>query len=906
MSQINRRQFLKLAGLVGVASAGAVALPGFSKLLDGRHVPDLEQLSAQRAAIDYRQAKIVPTICFGCTNHCGVIGYVQDGKVRKIEGNPLDPNSRGTICAKANGMLSYTYYPERLLYPLKRVGARGAGQWKRVSWDEALAEVAGKLKATRDSGHPERFVFHYGRDKTQGVTSRFTDAYGTPNRLNRRAICSNNKRVPAMSFYGREFEWETQDFENSRYILNFGNNCFEAYQGGISMMPRIQKARVEHGCKMVTFEVRPSATASKSDEYWPVFPGSDGAIAYAMCNAIIDAGKVNTAFFERWANIDLTALKNHIAAWTPEWAEEQSGVPAAEIRRIALEFAAAAPHCTTMPARGSAKHYNGVGNDRGIKLLDVLVGNVGMEGGLCLSNGRGWKKGRYGLWDLPSIGIPGPKPEKLSPFVPGSAAYEDLPEAVQARVERLDSSFSKRYFGELATPSEYPLSWHWYNMRVGQLVHPYIKEGRAKVEVYMSYALGAAYGFPEAGVCREVLLDEALIPYHVAIDINFSEQAALADLILPDATSLERWDAHGTNSYSLVPYTGIRQPLVEPLGEARPVQEILKALAQRIGGGMEQYFAWERLEDFYREWYKNIAAEFGGGEAGWQEFLRRGIWQDQNRAKDYRLYERPVPAEELAGSRIDEHSGVIFDAKDEAIGIMMPDAAGTLQAVRGFPTPSRRIQVQDPIFPLAARSVGLDADDPNGALLPTWFPIPGFERIVADDQLVLSTFKWNVHTQGRSAYWKYSAEIAHTNDLFINPQTARRFGLTDGDTVEVTVHRPEGNTYRANETAPVGVFRNRVKLLEGVHPRALCFAHGAGHWEHGAVARAEQQASLPEAAKGLLADTDIAENLWWSKAKGGPGNGVQGMNDYLPINPSVLVGGQNWFDNRVSLKKVSA
>ena len=99
-------------------------------------------------------------------------------------------------------------------------------------------------------------------------------------------------------------------------------------------------------------------------------------------------------------------------------------------------------------------------------------------------------------------------------------------------------------------------------MRVGQLVYPYIKQGRQKVSVYMSFTLGAAFGYPEANAAREVLKDEKLIPFHVAIDIGYGEQSALADMILPEATSLERWDYHSTNCYGLVPYTGIRQPLV--------------------------------------------------------------------------------------------------------------------------------------------------------------------------------------------------------------------------------------------------------------------------------------------------------------------------------------------------------
>ncbi|MGB0583280.1 MAG: molybdopterin-dependent oxidoreductase, partial [Limisphaerales bacterium] len=541
MPEPSRRDVLKLgAGAALTVGSAALSVPVIQRLAG---TPEIDFKKLLAGKLDYTKAKAIPTICFGCTTHCGVIGWVQDGVVRKIEGNPLDPNSKGNICSKAQGMISYTYYPERLLYPLRRVGKRGEGKWKQITWEEALTEIADRMRPLRENGVPEEFVFHYGRDKTKGYTKRFTNAFGTPHRLNRRSICSSNRRAPLMSFYGREFEWESQDFENTKFILNFGANPMEAYQGGLYMMHRIQHARAEHGARMVTFEVRPSATASVSEEYLPIMPGTDGAVAFAMLHTILEEGLENEAFWNRWTNYPLARLREDVKNYTPEWAEQLSGVPATDIRRLAIEFASAAPACCTMSNRGSAKHYNGMQSDRAIRMLDVLVGNVGKPGGFCLSSLRGWA-GRYGQEGLPKLSQPGPKPSDPRPWGIGEGfneeAFRKLPPEVQARVSAFPDEWKQKYFGELATPSEYPLAWHWYQMRVGQLVYPYIKEGRQKVSVYLSYTLGASYGYPEANVAREVLADEALIPFHVAIDIGYGEQSALADIILPDATSLER------------------------------------------------------------------------------------------------------------------------------------------------------------------------------------------------------------------------------------------------------------------------------------------------------------------------------------------------------------------------------
>ena len=889
MSDLTRRSILKLGS--------ALIAGGFSPLRVSAQNATSGKTFGVLGRLDYSKAKATPTICFACTNHCGVIGWVQDGLVRKIEGNPLDPNTEGNLCSKAQGMISYTYYPERILYPLRRVGKRGEGKWKRITWEEAYTELAEKMRPLRENGNPEEFVFHYGRDKTKGYTKHFTNAFGTPHRLNRRSICSSNRRAPLMSFYGRDFEWETQDLSNTKYVINWGGNPYEAYQGGLFMAHRLQSARVDHGAKLVTFEVRPSATASKSDEFYTVMPGTDGAVAFAMIHTILKEGLEDKKFWNRWANLSLDKLRKSVENYTPEWAEKKSGVPAADIRRIAIEFAKAAPACCTMSNRGSAKHYNGMQSDRAIRTLDVLVGNVGKPGGYCLSSLRGWS-GKYGQEGLPNLKLPEPKASDPRPWGIGEGfneiAFKKLPKKVQDRVNNFPDKWRKKYFGELATPSEYPLAWHWYQMRVGQLVYPYIKQGRQKVSVYMSFTLGAAFGYPEANAAREVLKDEKLIPFHVAIDIGYGEQTALADMILPEATSLERWDYHSTNCYGLVPYTGVRQPLVDPQGESKPIQVILRELAHKIGGGMEKHFTYKDDESLYKDWYKELPIS-------WEEFKRRGIWQEKNRAKDYELYERPLTESELAGTNFNAGKladGALVEKEGKAVGIVKDG-----KAVRGFPTPNRVINVYDEIFPEAAAAVGLPLSDGNASPLATWHEVP--EHVdLPDDRFIFSTFKWNVHTQGRSGHWKYSAEIIHTNPIFMHPDTGKALGLVEGDEVEVSVYRPTGFTYRAGEKGVMGSFKNHVRFLKGMHKRVVMCSHHVGHFEHGIVGESKTSETSPvEGKSNKLADQSLKDGVWWAKKRGGIGGGVH-INDALPINPAPLIGGQNWYDNVCSIEKV--
>ena len=303
----------------------------------------------------YKDVKKVPGMCQLCSTVCGIIGYVKNDRVIKIEGNPNDPNSRGHLCARGQAGLNHLYHPERLLYPLKRVGQRGEGKWKRITWEEALEEIAVRLKAVRESGRPEEFALHHGRQRSKDAVKRFLDAFGTKTQLSHRALCSGNRRAANLTYLW-ESDWDINDVENSKYILNFGSNAFEAHQGHIPFATRIQNGRYKNGAKLVTFDVRLSNTAGGSDEWFAPFPGTDGAIALAMCHAIIAENLHDAKFVNGWTNVTVDELRDHLKPYTPQWAEKVSGVPAADIFRIAIEFAQAAPACTTMCNRGSSAH----------------------------------------------------------------------------------------------------------------------------------------------------------------------------------------------------------------------------------------------------------------------------------------------------------------------------------------------------------------------------------------------------------------------------------------------------------------------------------------------------------------------------------------------------------------------
>lgn len=856
---------------------GSFRMPGICKLPGPnakRNWPDRDK---------YKGVEKIPGMCQLCSTVCGIVGYVKDGRLLKIEGNENDPNSRGKLCARGHAGLNHLYHPERLLYPLKRVGERGEGKWKRISWDEALDEIAEKLKVIRDSDHPEDFAFHQGRQRSKDAISRFLNAFGTKTQLSHRSLCSGNRRAANLTFLW-ESDWDLNDVENSKYILNFGSNAFEAHQGHVSFAQRIQNGRFNNGAKMVTFDVRLSNTAGNSDEWFSPFPGTDGAIALAMGQAILAAGLQSDDFINNWTTVSVDELKDHLSRYTPEWAETVSGVKADDIRRIALEFAKAAPAATTMCNRGSSAHLNGYYNDRAIQMLNAIVGSVGKKGGWCWSP-----------WG-------GLDPNVKTPAMPAKAKTHSV----------------------LEDPPEYPLANVWRRMRVGEIIYLYLMQGRAKLKAYMTYNLDSPLTWPEESVTKDVLSNEELINFHVCINCFYNETAHYADIVLPWTTYMERWDLDARGAYNLRPYVGLRTPMVKPLGESRDIRDFFPDLAKRIGGGMEKAYDYGTTEDYMREWASNVPENPKTGKAGLDRLMEEGVWEDTTREPFYEPYAKELTAEDLADSETDETTGVITKA-GKGIGIMMNG-----KAVRGFTTPTRKFEIRSEFV----KKIGMNEDcsqliadsgakgsnrnathegnDVSINEMPIFLQLPEHENL-ADNELIMTSFKWNVHNHGRTMNLKWLAEIVHTNPAWLNPKTAAKLGLKDGDWVELTsyhsqfLQKESAHLMRGELTADgrieAGTMRVPIVTMEGIHPSAIAMSNSCGHTQYTNVAQAKRGRPDGGELAGLDSDTyrdaDWERNMWWADDSDGTpgewkpntGNGWN-QNKILPIAPDPITGQQ--------------
>ncbi len=815
--KITRRTFLQ-------ASAGTTAAAALAPRM--LHAMENELGGKDFSPVTAAERKAIPINCHVCNIQDGAIAFVENDRVVKLEGNPEHVSTRGRLCAKGNSGMWYSYDPDRILYPLKRVGARGEGKWKRITWEEALTEVAEKLDAALKED-PNTIMLKWGRNRTGGTLERFMKTLGSATVLNHTSVCESSKKVGQEPTWGPDIE--TPDFANAKYVLNFGSNILEAAYFHNPLSQRIAEGRVDNHMRIVTFDVRLSNTAGFSDEWIPVFPATDGAVALAIGHVILREDLQDSEFIDTWTNVTVDELKAHYAQYTPEWASKISGVPVQTIERIAREFATTKP-ATLFTYRGPAKHLYGSYNEKACMMLPIMTGNVEKRGGYCLPRGMGWPQ--------PNPQPPGPKHDSV-----------------------------------LAHPPEYPLASH----KVSHLVPFWIAEGRQKINVAFTYQDNPVYTNPGAqAVWGKLYRDEKLIPYFISMSSHMGEETALADIILPDCPYLERWEPESMPN-SLWPWLGIRQPVHKSLGESRENRVLLRDIIWKLdpdgSRGMKQFWDFKDGEDYMRHHFDNVP---GLKEAGGLDFLKKhGVWPiygtlDPRTGKvtdktgreiqaEYGLYKKELSAADMEGAMVDALG--LITKNGAAIGIQRNG-----RNYVGFPTPNRVINVR------------VDAWAEYG-----FNPMPTFKRIpwheaMKDDEMILSTFKLNVHKQSRTAAVKWLAEIAHSNPAWMNPDTARKLGVKTGDLVRVE--------------SPVGYLVTKAYVTEGIHPKVISIATGFGHWEYGRLATLKLK---DKPAFGGTEDPDL-NNVWWDD------KGVH-PNAIIPAVADPIGGSQGWYDTVVKVTK---
>jgi anaerobic selenocysteine-containing dehydrogenase len=814
---------------------------------------------------DRRHYWIIPSICFNCESACGIVAYVDKETldIRKIEGNPVHPGSRGRTCAKGVVTPNQLEDPDRILYPMKREGARGSGRWTRVNWDDALSDIGGRIRKAILEDRRHEVMYHVGRPGEDGYVNRVLQAWGLDGHNSHTNVCSASARLGHFLWTGADRP--SPDHSNAKTILLLSSHL----ESGHYFNPhaqRIIEGRTK-GAKLIVIDPRLSNTSAKADLWLPANPGTEAALLLAIARYLVDTGRYNREFVRRWVNWEAyleanwpdlprtfesfeDAFKQDYEVFTPEYAEIETGVPAHKVIEAAEAVATAGTAFSTHSWRAAAAgHLWGWQITRSLYLLVVLMGAIGEPGGVNLHS--------------------------TNKFVPKHPNPPPAP----------------GYWNELLFPKEFPLAF----FEMSFLLPHFLKEGRGRIDTYFTRVYNPLWTNPDGFTWMEVLRDESKIGLHIALTPIWSETAWFADYILPMGLGTERHDTMSQETHA-GRWLGFRQPVkrvalekqgkkVARTSEANPGEvweesEFWIALSWKIDPdgalGIRKFFespyrAGEQItvDEYYGWIFENSvpglpAAAQKEGLTPLQYMRRYGAFKVDEVAYS-KAHEKPV-----------DSGGVEIDGK----------------RLTGFNTPSKKLEFFSPT--LAAWGW------PEHAI-PRYVPGHVYWRDLnrANNEFdLLPNFRLPTLVHTRSPVkWLY--EISHSNPLWIATPDAATLGVAMGDLVKVETQ--------------IGYFVTRAWVTEGIRPGVVAMSHHLGRWRldenQGGARVATSLVRITEKGDGRIemrqvhgaqpfdsGDAD-SSRVWWSEI------GVH-QNLTFPVQPDPVSGMHCWHQ-RVRVTKAS-
>ena len=495
--------------------------------------------------------KEIYSLCFMCSVRCPIRVLVKDDQVKWIEGNPYVAGMEGSLCPRGAAGIALLNDHQRLQYPMIRTGPRGSGQWRKASWDEALDYVAEKLKAIVQNHGPESVLLGERTQLATHVSKTFLKAIGSPNYFSHDALCKGSVNTAFRSLFGYTDGQAGINYGNTKHIVLYGRNIFEAIS--VKEVNGLMSA-LEKGAKMTYIDPRVTVTATKAQRYWMIRPGTDLALNYALMHVIINERLYDTAYVERWV-LGLNELRDFVSDYTPEWAEAETGIPAAEIVALAREVSQVKPAVVFHYGYRGASHIYEIYLRRSILMLNALMGSVEAKGGLFFKKGPGEEGGKAA--------------RKL--------VEQDFPKIDAIRCDKV------------GTP-DFPLpdANHGTAQRLPEAI---LSEDPYPIKALMTFRFDPLGSIADTTRTIEALKKLDLV---VAIDINYSDIAWYADVILPESTFLERTDCIQQMN-GLKPQMFLRRQAVPPRYDTREGAMILKQIGERIGIG--KYFPYNSMDE---------------------------------------------------------------------------------------------------------------------------------------------------------------------------------------------------------------------------------------------------------------------------------------------------------------------
>ena len=808
-TMLPRRTFLKLAGATGGVVAVATALKKPELLA-------FYEAAETTTAFQTDDGQWLPTTCQGCTSWCSTQIFVVDGRAIKVRGNPNSKVNGTASCPRAHLGLQMVYDPDRVKTPMKRTNSKKGRDedpmFVPITWDEALDTIADKIMELRDNNETHKYMLNRGRYSYMRdiIYDRMTKIIGSPNNISHSALCAEAEKFGP---YYTEGEWTYRqyDIENTNYIILWGADPLSANRQ-VSYYLSAWGDALDRA-KVATIDPRLSATAAKSDEWLPIKPGEDGALAVAIAHILLTEGlwykpfvgdfidgenkfiaaqtvreddfeEIYTHGLVKWWNL---ALKDK----TPEWAAEKTGLPVEQIKRVARGFGEAAPHTMSWVGGGPVMQVRGSYGSMAAHALNGLVGAVDNVGGTLKAN-----------------------KEYTQSFPAADDFIDEI--ATEGKSHKKIDHRGRKEFPALKKGKS------GGGVVTNNVADSIINEDPNEIKVAIGYMNNFAFSAPQSERWFQAL---SKLPFFVHITTNASETSWFADIILPSKQAmfekLGYTKAFG-NGYR---HVTLLEPVIEPVWDLRADEtEIPWLLAEKLA---ERGFT--NLLDHYKE-YKDP-------ETG----------QPPTNAQEFTLYALKHATQKLWNPALHE-GGDQFSGWDEfyATGVWNSDSYPYRKRWGAMKTVTEMFEFYSETLKVAleghAEKYETNVDDIletcNYQARGDMAFVPHYEEpyMIGEEEeyaLVFVDYKSRLNREGRSANITWYQELRDLDPgneswddvALLNSIDAEAFGIKSGDKIKIS--------------SPTGELECTAKVWEGVRPGTVAKAYGQGHWAYGRVAAEE-------------------------------------------------------------------
>lgn len=850
--KIKRRDFLKLSAATGLAAAA----------FKGSTLNALAE--APKGAIGEKPGAWMPSTCQGCTAWCPVEFFVQDGRAVKVRGNQLCKANNGYVCPRGHLMLQQTYDPDRILTPMKRTNpAKGRGidpKFVPITWDEALDTIADKMMELRTAGEPEKLLYMRGRyspTSTDLCYGTMPKIFGSPNAISHSAICAEAEKMGpgyTQGFFGyRDYDmaktkclvvWGCDPLSSNRQVPNAINKFGDIFERG----------------SVIAVDPRLSTSAAKANEWLPIKPGEDGALAVAIAHVLLTEGMWSKEFvgdfkdgknlFKTGAAVDETAFEEKnthgVVKWwnlelkdkNPAWAAKITLIPEKQIVSVARTMGKAGSACAVYMGPGVAMAPRGTYAAMAVYALNGILGSIETEGGVMQSSSAPTEKFPSIDKYLDELAHKSGKGKKID----GRGA-KDMP-AIMGGIEKKEKD------GKVTESAKANVVTN--NVANGMLKDP----GAIKVCI----STWTNFAFSGTGTQRWEKALSAL-PFFAHLVTNASEMSQFADIILPATFAPTEKLSIITNMANLHGHMSIQQPVVKPLGQTKAEEtEMMWMLAEKLKAkgfaNLFDYYA--SLEDPETKKKPANAAEFveiaakisshkvwdgqekmkGDQLSGWEDFKKKGIYNTETYAykKNWGKFKTETKKFEFYSETLKKTLGLFIEKNkttvDEVLKASGYEAQGELVFVPHYESPKRHGSEQE-------------------------YPFTFID------------YKSRLNREGRSqnTVWYHEFKKVDVGDeswedvVKINPADGKRLGIKTGDLVKLT-----------STTASITV---KAKLWEGVRPGTIAKCFGQGHWAYGRVAAKDYAKAIPRGGNNNELMPDDYDRLSGATARNGGFTGVK-------------------------------